>query len=55
MDSWLKKSHDNDISVLAGDDEAAVETNANWVLANVFAFCKRWVPDSCYYFFPLNE
>ena len=43
MDSWLKKSHDNGISVLAGDVEAAVETNAYWVFANVFAFCNHWV------------
>ena len=43
MDSWLKKSHDNDKRT-ANDVEAAVKTNANRVFANVFAFCAHWVP-----------
>ena len=37
MDSWLKKSHDNGNKRTADDVEAAVYTNANRVLANVFA------------------
>ena len=55
MDSWLKKSQIMVISVLADDVEAVVKTNANRVFANVFVYCKHWVPVSCFYFFPLNN
>ena len=53
MDSWLKKSHDNNNT--ADDVEAAVKTYANRVFANVFAFYMHWVPVPCYHFFPLNN
>ena len=44
MDRWLKKLHDNSTKHTADDVEAAVNTNANRVFANVFAFCMHWVP-----------
>ena len=55
MDSWLKKSHDNGNKRTADDVEAAVNTNANRVFANEFAFSTHWAPVPCYYFFPLNN
>ena len=55
MDSWLKKSHDNGNKPNADDVEAAVNTNAYRVFANVFACCTHWVPVPCGLFFPLNN
>ena len=51
MDRWLKNPHDNGTKRTADDVEAAVNTNANRVFTNVFAFCTHWVPVPCYYFF----
>ena len=45
MDSWLKYKRTTD------DVEATVKTNANRVLANVFAFCTHWIPVPCYYYY----
>ena len=39
----LKKLHDNSNKRTADDVEAVVKTNANRVLANVFAFCTHCV------------
>ena len=52
MDSWLKKSHDNGNKRTADDVEAAVKTNANRALANVFACCTHWVSVLSGLFFP---
>ena len=51
MDRWLKKSYDNGTKRTADDVEVAVNTNANRVFANVFAFCTHWVLVPCCYFF----
>ena len=41
MHSWLKKLNGNGNKRTVDDVEAAGKTNANGVLANVFAFCAR--------------
>ena len=54
MDSWLKKSHHNGKKRTPDDVEAAINTNANRVFANVLAFRARWVPLPSYYFFSIE-
>ena len=54
MDSWLKKSHDNDNNRTA-DDVEAMERQMQTGCANVLACCAHWVTMPCGDFFPLNN